>query len=62
MYTEVYPYLSGGEISELLFFLENDEVDVKLKNPLLKQDLIMDYKQYKYIQNNNVKEKMVFYE
>jgi len=22
----------------------------------------MDYKQYKYIQNNNVKEKMVFYE
>lgn len=62
IYTEIFPYLSGGEISELLFFLENDEVDVKIKNPLLKQDLIMDYKQYKYIQNNNVKEKMVFYE
>lgn len=61
IYHSIFQYLSDNEISEVLFFVENDEVEISLKNPILKQDLILDYKNYQYIQNNNIKEKMNFF-
>lgn len=61
VYNEIFKYLSNNEISEILFFVENEWVEIKLKNPILKQDLILDYKNFVYIQNNNVKEKIKFF-
>lgn len=61
IYKSIFKYLSWNEISEILFFLENENVEIKLKNPLLKQDLVLDYRNFKYIQNNNVKEKIKFF-
>lgn len=62
IYKSIFKYLSSTEISEILFFLENENVEINLKNPLLKQDLVLDYRNFKYIQNNNVKEKIKFFE
>lgn len=62
IYNHIFPYLSSNEISEILFFVENDGVEIKLKNPILKQDLVLDYKNFQHIQNNNVKEKIKFFQ
>jgi len=61
IYNDIFKYLSNNEISEILFFVENEWVEIKLKNPILKQDLVLDYKNFVYIQNNNVKEKIKFF-
>lgn len=61
IYEWIFQYISKDEIWELLFFLENDQVAINLKNPLLKQDIINDYKNFKYIQNNAVKNKLNFF-
>lgn len=61
IYNEIFKYLNNDEITEVLFFLENDDVQIQLKNPLLKQDVVLDYKTFKFVQNNNVKEKMTFF-
>jgi uncharacterized protein YktA (UPF0223 family) len=62
IYRSIFKYLSSNEISEILFFLENENVEINVKNPLLKQDLVLDYRNFKYIQNNNVKEKIKFFQ
>lgn len=61
VYNNIFQFLSSDEIAEVLFFLENDDVKIDINNPLLKQDLVLDYKTFKFVQNNNVKEKLNFF-
>jgi hypothetical protein len=45
----------------LLFFIENPDVDLKIENPLLRQDIVNDYKSLNKIQNDDIRRKMIFF-
>jgi hypothetical protein len=61
IFTKLFKYMSSNEIAELLFFIENPKSDIKLSNPLLKQEVIADYRNLNYLQTNSVKDKIYFF-
>jgi len=61
IFTQLFKYLSKDEIAELLFFIENPKVEINIKNPFLKQEIVADYKWIIYIQAYDVKKKMDFF-
>ncbi len=62
IFYNIYWYLDKDEFSDLLFFLENPKIDINVKNPFLKQDIINDYQNLMKVQNEDVREKLTFYE
>lgn len=62
IFSQLFKYLSKDEIAELLFFIENPKVEINIKNPFLKQEIVADYKWIIYIQAYDVKKKMDFFE
>ena len=61
IFTQLFKYLNKDEIAELLFFIENPKVEINIKNPFLKQEIVADYKGIIYIQAYDVKKKMDFF-
>ena len=61
VFVNIYDYTDKDEFAELLFFLEQPNVDIQLRNPFLKQDIINDYKNLMKVQSENVKEKITFF-
>jgi len=61
IFNQLFKYLSKDEIAELLFFIENPKVEINIKNPFLKQEIVADYKWIIYIQAYDVKKKMDFF-
>jgi DNA-binding transcriptional regulator GbsR (MarR family) len=62
IFSQLFKYLSKDEIAELLFFIENPKVEINIKNPFLKQEIVADYKWIIYIQAYDVKKKIDFFE
>ena len=62
IFSQLFKYLDKDEIAELLFFIENPKIEVDIKNPFLKQEIVADYKWIIYIQAYDVKKKMDFFE
>jgi len=62
IFSQLFNYLSKDEIVELLFFIENPKVEINIKNPFLKQEIVADYKWIIYIQAYDVKRKIDFFE
>jgi len=60
--SSLFQFLTKEEIVELLFFTENPKVEINIKNPFLRQELVSDYKWIIYIQAYDVKRKMDFFE
>ncbi len=61
IFTQLFQFLSKDEIVELLFFIENPKVEINIKNPFLRQEIVADYKWIVYIQAYDVKKKMDFF-
>ena len=62
IFTQLFKYLTKDEIAELLFFIENPKVEINIRNPFLKQEIVADYKWIIYIQAYDVKKKMDFFQ
>ena len=62
IFSELFKFLSKDEIWELLFFIENPKVEINIKNPFLRQEIVWDYKRIVYIQAYDVKKKSEFFE
>jgi len=62
IFSQLFKYLSKDEIAELLFFIENPKVEINIRNPFLKQEIVADYKWIIYIQAYDVKKKMDFFQ
>ena len=61
IFSELFKFLNKDEIAELLFFIENPRVEINIKNPFLKQEIVADYKGIIYIQAYDVKKKPEFF-
>ncbi|UFX83331.1 hypothetical protein [Candidatus Absconditicoccus praedator] len=61
IFVNIYDYMDKDEFAGLLFFLENPKVDIYIRNPFLKQDIINDFKNLIKVQNEDVKEKYTFF-
>ena len=61
IFSQLFKYLSKDEIAELLFFIENPKVEINIKNPFLRQEIVADYKWIIYIQAYDVKKKMDYF-
>lgn len=62
IFSQLFKYLSKDEIWELLFFIENPKIEINIKNPFLRQEIVADYKWIIYIQAYDVKKKMDFFQ
>jgi len=61
IFSQLFQYLNKDEIAELLFFIENPKVEINIRNPFLRQEIVADYKGIVYIQAYDVKKKPEFF-